>query len=409
MKLKALEKLPAADAPDSDAKAAPEPSASADSHEESPTTTPSLTQDPGAVPVWVRSTALTMVAVIGAVFVLQYAQAMIIPVVLGVLINYALDPIVTRLTRLRVPRPVAAGIVLITLTAATGLLVYSLRPQVSAIVQQLPDAARRLRRIVEDGKPAAPSAIEQVQKAATELERAATPAPVPAPRNGVQRVQVESAPININQYVMYGSLGLVAAAGQAVLILFLAFFLLASGDLYRRKLVKIAGPTLSEKKVTLEILREIDEQIEAFLSVQLFTSALVAVATWLAFMALGVQQAAVWGVMAGIFNSIPYFGPVLVSGSTAIIAFLQFGTIEMALLVSAVAMVITSLEGFFLTPMLMSRAARMNAVAVFVGLLFFGWLWNVWGMLLAVPMLMALKTVCDHVEDLKNVGELLGE
>jgi len=113
--------------------------------------------------------------------------------------------------------------------------------------------------------------------------------------------------------------------------------------------------------------------------------------------------------MAGIFNSIPYFGPVLVSGSTAIIAFLQFGTIEMALLVSAVAMVITSLEGFFLTPMLMSRAARMNAVAVFVGLLFFGWLWNVWGMLLAVPMLMALKTVCDHVDDLKNVGELLGE
>jgi predicted PurR-regulated permease PerM len=334
---------------------------------------------------------------------------MIIPVVLGVLISYALDPFVTRLTRLRVPRPVAAGLVLITLTGATGALVYSLRLQAYDIVQQLPDAARRLRRIVEDGRPKAPSAIEQVQKAATELEKAAAPATAPAPRSGVQRVQVEAAPININEYVMYGSLGLVAAAGQAVLILFLAFFLLASGDLYRRKIVKIAGPTLSEKKVTLEILREIDQQIEAFLSVQLFTSALVAVVTWLAFMALGVQQAAVWGVMAGIFNSIPYFGPVLVSGSTAIIAFLQFGTIEMAALVSAVALLITSLEGFFLTPMLMSRAARMNAVAVFVGLLFFGWLWNVWGMLLAVPMLMVLKTVCDHVEDLQSLGELLGE
>ena len=398
MKLKAVEKSTAV-----------EPSPPADSHEEAPTTTPSLTDDPKAIPMGVRSAALTILAVIATLFVLQYAQAMIIPVVLGVLISYALDPFVTRLTRLRIPRPVAAGIVLLTLTAATGLLVYGLRVQAYDIVQQLPDAARRLRRIVEDGRPKTPSAIEQVQKAATELERAATPATAPPPRTGVQRVQVESAPININQYVMYGSLGLVAAAGQAVLILFLAFFLLASGDLYRRKLVKIAGPTLSEKKVTLEILREIDEQIEAFLSVQLFTSALVAVATWLTVMALGVQQAAVWGVMAGIFNSIPYFGPVLVSGSTAIIAFLQFGTIEMALLVSAVAMVITSLEGFFLTPMLMSRAARMNAVAVFVGLLFFGWLWNVWGMLLAVPMLMALKTVCDHVDDLKNVGELLGE
>ena len=409
MKLKAVEKSPAAGAAESAPKAAAEPRTPAAGQEEAPTTTPSLTEDPHAIPVWVRSAALTILAVIGAVFVLQYAQAMIIPVVLGVLISYALDPFVIRLTRIRIPRPVAAAIVLITLTGATGLLVYSLRLQAYDIVQQLPDAARRLRRMVEDGRPKTPSAIEQVQKAAAELERAATPAPTPPPRNGVQRVQVEAAPININEYVMYGSLGLVAAAGQAVLILFLAFFLLASGDLYRRKIVKIAGPTLSEKKVTLEILREIDQQIEAFLSVQLFTSALVAVVTWLAFMALGVQQAAVWGVMAGLFNSIPYFGPVLVSGSTAIIAFLQFGTIEMALLVSSVALLITSLEGFFLTPMLMSRAARMNAVAVFVGLLFFGWLWNVWGMLLAVPMLMVLKTVCDHVEDLKNVGELLGE
>jgi predicted PurR-regulated permease PerM len=409
VKLKAVEKSSAPDTAESVPKAAVEPSAPAARHGEPPTTTPSLTQDPQAIPMGVRSSALAMLAVIAGLFLLQYAQAMIIPVVLGILISYALEPPVDRLTRLRLPRPVAAGLVLITLTAATGALVYSLRTQASDIVQQLPDAARRLRRIVNDGKPATPSAIEQVQKAASELEKAATAAPAPPPRNGVQRVQVENPPININQYVMYGSLSVVAAAGQAVLILFLVFFLLASGDLYRRKIVKIAGPSLSEKKVTVEILREIDLQIEAFLTVQLFTSTLVAVATWLAFLALGVQQAAVWGVMAGIFNSIPYFGPVLVSGGAAIIAFLQFGTIEMALLVSAVAMVITSLEGFLLTPMLMSRAARMNAVAVFVGLLFFGWLWNVWGMLLAVPMLMVLKTVCDHVEDLQSVGELLGE
>lgn len=396
MKLKAVEKS--------------ESSAPAGNPESPPTTTPSLTQDPQAgPPMAIQSAALTVIAVIGAMLVLQYAQAMIIPIVLGVLISYALEPIVVALTRLRLPRPLAAGLVIILLAGGAGLLVYSLREQANEVVQQLPDAARRLRRIIEDGRPAAPTAIEQVQKAATELEKAATPDAVPPARTGVQRVQVVPAPFNINQYVMYGSLSLVAAAGQAVLILFLAFFLLASGDLYRRKMVKIAGPSLSEKKVTVEILREIDQQIEAFLTVQLFTSTLVAVATWLAFSALGMRQAAVWGLMAGIFNSIPYFGPVLVSGSIAIIAFMQFGTIQMALIVSAVAMLITSLEGFVLTPMLMGRAARMNAVAVFVGLLFFGWLWNVWGMLLAVPMLMVLKTVCDHVDDLKNVGELLGE
>jgi len=140
-----------------------------------------------------------------------------------------------------------------------------------------------------------------------------------------------------------------------------------------------------------------------------FTSTVVAIATWLAFRALGVNQAAVWGILAGIFNSIPYFGPVLVTGATAVVAFLQFGTINMAVLVSGVSLVITSLEGFLLTPWLTSRAASMNAVAIFVGLLFWGWVWNVWGMLLAVPMLMVIKTVCDHVEDFKSVGELLGD
>jgi len=225
----------------------------------------------------------------------------------------------------------------------------------------------------------------------------------------VPRVQVETAPFNVSDYLMWGSIGVAAAVGQLVLILFLTYFLLASGDLYRRKLVKIVGPSLTRKKVTVQILSEIDRQIEMFLLVQLFTSAVVAVATWLAFRALGVNQAAVWGILAGVFNTIPYFGPVLVTGGTATVAFLQFNSVNMAVLVSAVSLVITSLEGFLLTPWLTIRASRMNAVAIFIGLLFWGWVWNVWGMLLAVPMLMVIKTVCDHVEDFKPVGELLGE
>jgi predicted PurR-regulated permease PerM len=220
---------------------------------------------------------------------------------------------------------------------------------------------------------------------------------------------VEPPPFSMGNYLMWGSIGIATAVGQIVLILFLAYFLLASGDLYRRKLVKIAGPSLTQKKITIQILSEIDRQIETFLLVQVFTSSVVAIATWLAFRAMGMQQAAVWGIVAGVFNSIPYFGPVLVTGATAGIAFLQFGNIHMAVLVGAVALVITTLEGFLLTPWLTSRTARMNAVAVFIGLLFWGWVWNVWGMLLAVPMMMVIKAVCDHVEDLNAFGELLGE
>jgi predicted PurR-regulated permease PerM len=361
------------------------------------------------MPVDIRSAALTILAGLALILVLQNAQAMIIPIVLAVLISYALEPMVAWLVRRRLPRGLAAAVVLVALVATGGWMLYSLRSQAAAFVDQLPQAATRLRRMMENDRPTAATAIQQVQKAATELEKAANAASPPPAPSGVQRVLVETAPINISDYVLWGSIGIVAAIGQLVLILFLVYFLLSSGDLYRRKLVKIIGTSLSEKKVTVQILQEIDRQIEMFLLVEVFTSVIVGVATWLAFLALGVEQAAVWGVLAGIFNSIPYFGPVIVTGATSLVAFLQFGNLRMAILVGAVSLAITSLEGFLLTPWLTSRATRMNAVAIFVGLLFWGWVWNVWGMLLAVPMLMVMKAVCDHVEDFKGIGELLGD
>jgi len=361
------------------------------------------------LPLDVRSAALTVLAVLATILVLQYAQSMIIPIVLAVLVSYALEPIVATLARWRIPRPIGAAVVLIALTVAGASLLYGLRGEATAIIEQLPEAARRVRRMVEADRPSTANAIQQVQKAATELEKAANAAAPPPPASGAQRVQVEAPRFSVTDYLLAGSVGVAAAVGQLVLILFLVYFLLASGDLYRRKMVKIAGPSLTKKKVTLQILSEIDRQIEAFLLVQIFTSTVVAIATWLTFRALGVNQAGLWGVLAGIFNSIPYFGPVLVTGGTAAVAFLQFGNLPMAALVSGASLLITSLEGFLLTPWLTSRASSMNAVAIFVGLLFWGWVWNVWGMLLAVPMLMVLKAICDHVEDFQPIGELLGE
>lgn len=359
------------------------------------------------MPVDVRSAALTVLAVIAVILMVQYAQAMIIPIVLGLLISYLLEPIVATMVRAHLPRPLASAIVLVILVAALGSLVYGLRSEAASLLEQLPHAARKIRTAFELEQPRAGTAIEQVQRAATELEKATnTAAPPPT---GVTRVRVEPAPIDVSSYLMWGSLGIAAAGGQLALILFLAYFLLASGDLYRRKMVKIVGPSLTKKKITLQILEQIDHQIEAFLLVQLFTSIIVALVSWFAFRWAGLEQAALWGLLAGIFNSIPYFGPFIVAAGVSVVAFAQFGTIHAMTLVGGLSLVITSLEGFLLTPWLTSRAARMNAVAVFVGLLFWGWVWNVWGLLLAVPMLMVLKAVCDHVEDLQGVGELLGE
>jgi predicted PurR-regulated permease PerM len=361
------------------------------------------------VPLDVRSVALTIIATLALILVLRFAQAMIIPIVLGVLISYALGPVVTKLTRWHVPRAIAAGLVLLSLAGSAGVLLFQLRSQVDAVVQELPEAARRIRRVVEDGRSSGPNAIERVQEAASELEKAADGAAPPATPRGVMRVQVEDPPIRISDYVMWGSVGAAAAAGQLILVLFLAYFLLASGDLYRRKLVKIVGPSFTQKKITVQILEEIDKQIEWFLLVQVFSSTVVGVTTWLAFRWIGLEQAGVWGLLAGIFNSIPYFGPVVVTSASAVIAFTQFGSVEMVVVTAGAAFAITTLEGMLLTPYLTSRAARMNAAAVFVGLIFWGWVWNVWGVLLAVPMLMVIKAICDRVDDFKPIGELLGE
>jgi predicted PurR-regulated permease PerM len=353
---------------------------------------------------------LVILASLAAVVGLKYAEAMFIPVVLGVLLSYALEPLVVRVSSWRIPRPISAGLVLMLVVAGAGTLLYQLRYQAGDVVDRLPAAAQRFRRTLERERPAAKTALEQVQKAAAELEKAADGAGAPPrPPSGVTRVQIVSAPFALSDYVVWGSVGIAAVFGQLVLVLFLTYFLLASGDLIRRKLVKIAGPSLTQKKVTVQILEEINHQIESFLLVQLFTSALVGVVSWLAFEWFGLEQAGVWGLLAGVFNSIPYFGPVVVTGGIAVVAFLQFGTFEMVTLIAGAALAITTIEGFLLTPWLTSRAARMNAVAVFVGLIFWGWVWEVWGLLLAVPMMMIVKVVCDHVEDFKPVAELLSD
>jgi predicted PurR-regulated permease PerM len=318
---------------------------------------------------------------------------------------YALDPAVDALERLRVPRWIAAAAVL-GLTLATILGgAYALQDEALTVVNQLPNGARRLTALAERRPRQAPGPLEKVEEAATELAKSDAPKPAP----GVVRVQVEEPRITATSLLWSGSIGAIAALNQLIMILFLTYFTLLSDKMFRRKFVELAGPTLTKKKLTIEIIDQISSQIGRFLMVQIFTSLLVGMVTWAALAALGLRQAALWGLLAGIFNSIPYYGPLIVSGGLALVAFLQFGTLYMMLVFAGIALVITSLEGWLLTPTLMGRVASMNRVAVFVGLLFWSWAWGVWGLLLAVPMMMSIKVFCDHVEDLKPVGRFLGE
>ena len=372
-------------------------------------TTPPEGETAAPVDITVRNVAMIIVAFAAAMWLLSWAREVFIPIVLSVLISYALEPIVGWLMRIRIPRVAGSALVITLLASSLGYAAYSLSDDAAAIVAELPDAAARLRvalrRDPDDG-----GAIQQVQKAAEELQKTADEAAGanPAPR-GVQRVQIEEPAIDVREYLSWGSAGLMTFAGQATLVLFFVFFLLASGDLFKRKLVRIAGPSLEKKRVTVEILSEINTQISRFLFVRIVTSVVVGVLTWLAFRAVGLEQAAAWGFAAGVVNSIPYFGPVIVAGGTFIVAFLQFGTVGMGAYVAGISLAITSVEGWLLTPWLTSRTARTNEVAVFVGLIFWTFVWGLWGTLLAVPMLVALKACCDRIDDLKPISELLGE
>ena len=191
--------------------------------------------------------------------------------------------------------------------------------------------------------------------------------------------------------------------------IFLVYFLLASGDLYRRKLVALAGPSLARRRVTLEAANEIGQGIQRYLAVLALANGVVAVASWLAFRSLGLERAAALGVLAGICHSIPYLGPLLISCVVALIALMQLGTFMSAAAAAGLELLISGLVGFLLVPWLVGRTARMNEVAVFAGLLFWGWAWGAVGLLLAVPMLVVLKSVCDRIEETRPIGEMLGD
>ncbi len=352
-----------------------------------------------------QSVALIVIALGVIVFLLQYMQAFLAPLAFGLLLFYALDPAVDAMERVRVPRWIAAALAL-GLTMGTILGgAYALQDEAMTVINELPAGARRVAAFVERRPRTDPGPLDKVEQAAEELAKTDKPKPPP----GVMRVQVEEPGITATSLLWSGSIGAVGAVNQLIMILFLTYFVLLSDKMFRRKFVELAGPTLSKKKVTVEIIDDISSQIGRFLGVQVVTSVIVGVATWAVLAYMELEQAALWGLLAGIFNSIPYYGPLIVSGGLSLVALLQFGTVSMMLAIASVSLVITSLEGWLLTPLLMGKVASMNRVAVFVGLLFWSWAWGVWGMLLAVPMMMSIKVICDHVEDLKPIGRFLGE
>jgi len=363
------------------------------------------------MPVDARGLALSILALIAVIVALEWAQTFVISLLLGILIAYMLNPLVAWLERIRIPRVAGTLVVMLGVIGALAFGGYMLRGQVQSIVDELPSAANKFSAGLARLRTSQLGTMQKVQSAATEVEKAATQSATGAvaPRQSATRVVIDTPTFKLGDALWTGSKEAAGAIGQTITVLFLAFFLLLGGDTFKRKLVRLTGPSLSNKKITVQILDDINGSIQKYLFMMLLTNVMVGLLVWVAFSWIGLDNAGAWAVAAGLLHVVPYLGPGVTAAATGMVAFMQFDSLPMALLVAGVSMAIATVVGTFVTTWMTGRIASLNSAAIFISLLFWGWLWGIWGMLLSIPIIVIVKVVAQHVEQLQPVAELLGE
>lgn len=363
------------------------------------------------MPVDARGLAVGILAALASVYALSWAQAFLVPLLLGIVISYTLYPLVAWLEAIKIPRVAGTVVVMAGVIGALVLGTYSLRGQMQTIIEQLPEAATKVATGLARLRTSQTGTMQKMQNAATEVERATTQAAggSVAPRQPPTHVIVDQPRFRLGNFLWESSAGALGAMGQAAMVAFLVFFLLLGGDTFKRKLVRLTGPSLSNKKITVHILEDINGSIQKYMLMLLTTNLLVGLLTWIAFRWIGLENAGAWAVAAGLLHIVPYVGPGVTAIVAGMAAFMQFESFPMALLVAGASLAIATVVGTFVTTWMTGRIANMNSAAVFISLLFWGWLWGIWGLLLSVPIIVIIKVVSQHVEQLHPIDELLGD
>jgi predicted PurR-regulated permease PerM len=361
------------------------------------------------VHVHARGMALGVLAGVAFLFALQWAKLFLVPVLLGIFIAYTLNPLVLWLERLRVPRAIGATLVTAAILAALAGVANRVQDEVLAIADELPTVTHKVARLLTHDDDHKPGTIAQVQAAAAELEQVTSADPNRKPSARRAAAGAPAARFRVLDWLLAGSMSLMSFAIEATMVVFLVFFLLLAGDTFKRKLVKLTGPSLSQKKITVHILDDINTSIQNYMFMLLVTNVLLALLMWGALRLIGLENAGAWAVFAGLVHIMPYFGPLLITSATGLLAFMHFDSLREVLLVCAASLGIATLVGTVVTTWMTGKIAKMNAAAVFIGLLFWGWLWGMWGLLLGVPIIVIIKVVAERVEGMEVIAELLGE
>jgi predicted PurR-regulated permease PerM len=348
-----------------------------------------------ALPVDVRSVALTALLILASFYAIYGARAFLLPVVLAVLLSFLLRPVVRALHGLYVPEPVSAALILVTFLGTVGFSVYKLSAPANAWLLTAPESLRRIQDRLETFR----EPIRQMQEAAEQVQNmgnvggGAKPQAVAIQDHDLGRLLVSS----MQNFV----------AGAAVLF-FLAYFLLASGDLFLRKLVHVL-PRLEDKKVALEIYRKIEKQIANYLlsltSINVAIGSMVAVVMW----TIGLPNPILWGAMVALFSFVPYLGPMTSMVVLMLVGMMTFDHLGWALLPPGLYFCIDVVNANLVIPAVLGRRLELNPVVVFLGVTFWGWLWGIAGAILAVPMVAIFKIFCDEIAPLAPIGEFLGE
>src|SRR5439155_11746490 len=236
-----------------------------------PETTATLSEPPPKTRRDIRYVALCVLAVLGVVLFMHQAKDVLVPIVFAILLSYAMNPLVDRCSGWKIPRALSAGILLLAVVGLLSIAIYSLDDQLTTMVNGLPEAAQNIRQTIRDGLKDGGGRIQKMQQAARELEKAAREA-TGAPVTGLRLAPPPAAEssFNLQSYLWSGSLGALGFFTQIFIVLFLTYFLLASGDLFKRKVLKIVGPSLVRKKAAVQILKSIETQMVRFLRLQLF-------------------------------------------------------------------------------------------------------------------------------------------
>ena len=325
-----------------------------------------------------------------AIAMLAWARAFFIPLAFALLLTLSLNPVVSRLRRIGIPRTVGAALLLVTLMALAAIAVLLLQDDALDLLKQLPASLRHFRQMVLEAASDRSGWWHRLNLIAASA--GATPG-----TNATAPAVLPVGSSSIGATLLQGSLGVAILLGQLVIVLFLVYFLLV---------VKLPKASASSA-VARDILVETGHQVQRFVGVLVCTNILLGLLTWLAFRLLGVGHAAVWGLVAGVLHFIPYAGSAAVAGASALAATVQFESLGTGLVVAAVSLGLSTIVGVGLTTWLTGRSVRMNAAAMFIGLLFWGWIWGLPGLLLGAPMMMTLKVIADRLPALQWLSRLL--